>query len=167
MKRFIAVAVFLITACAPGAMTQLTEKEKSIETVIELPGISKEVIYDSSRKWLAETFQSTRAVIDSENRETDTVIDHGIISYPCQGLECAVRGNWKVPFTLTIEAMDDKVRTIFSKVQLSMLPSGRDYSESYNPGRIAPVWRKADMDVIRPVLLKFNRQLKAYITSNH
>jgi hypothetical protein len=166
MKRFIAITMVFLAACAPGTMTQLSEKEKIIETVIEFPGISRDDIYDSSRKWIAETLQSPRAVIDYENSKTDTIIGNGIIPYPCKGFDCVVRGNWNVAFTLKIEARENMATTTFSKLQLSMPDPENQGSGSYNPGRIAPVWNKADMADIRPALLKFNGQLRTYVTDS-
>lgn len=163
MKRFIVAVMILLTACASGSMTRLSEAEKSIETIIELPGNSREDIYDSSKKWLAETLQSPRAVIENENRETDTILGNGVIAYPCKGMECVVRGSWKVSFKLKIEARESKVITTYNQIQLSMPPPADQGSESYNPGRIAPVWSEADMAAIKPTLLKFNDQLKKYI----
>lgn len=166
MKKLILIAIIFLVGCAAGTMTMLTEEEKNIETVIEVPGYSKEMIYYSSRMWLAEIFMSEQTVIEYENIESGTIIGNGVIPYPCDGLECVVRGNWNVPFTLKIEAQADMFSTTFSNIRLSMPSSGSVDSGIYNPGGIAPVWRKADMDVIKPVLLTLNRQLTVFLVNN-
>ena len=158
MKLVLAITILFFAVCA-GA-EPLTDADRTFERIVETPGYSKEQIFNVTKIWIAENFRSAKAVLEYENKDAGTLIGNGIISYPCSGLECIAKADWKVPFTMRVDIKDQKFRLTFSNLNLSWPPS---YNRTYGaqPGHDAPIVNKSDLDTVRPVLLKFGDQLLA------
>ena len=92
------------------------------------------------------------------------MIGNGIIQYPCNGMECLAKNDWKVPFTIKVEMKDQKFKISFTNIKLS-------WPASYNSGVISPAYdgpinTQEDMNKIKPVLLKFGDDIMASMNSN-
>jgi len=160
------VIIFFIIAALGGtsliAMAEpVDESERKFERIVELPGFSKDQIFDATRIWIAENFKSAKAVIEYENKEAGTIIGNGIIPYPASGgpLKQVTFANWKVPFTMKVDIKDQRFRLTFSNIELDT-PGSPQFG--LPPSR-SPVRRKVDLDRIRPELLKFGDQISAAI----
>ena len=155
--NLILVMSFLFLSSCAG-LQQVTNEDRTFERVFEAPGYSKEQIFNGTKIWIAENFKSSKAVLEYENKETGTIIGNGIIPYPCKGLECIGKAEWKVPFTMRVDIKDEKFRLTFSNLHLSWPPS---YNRTYGaqPGHDGPVGTKGDLDKIKPELLYFGNQL--------
>jgi len=136
----------------------ITDADRTFERVVEVPGCSKEQIFNGTKIWIAETFKSAKAVLEYEDKDTGTIIGNGIIPYPCSGLEYIAKADWKVPFTMRVDIKDRKFRLTFSNIRLSWPPS---YNRTYGaqPGYDGPIGNKNDLDAVRFELLKFGDQL--------
>lgn len=111
--------VFSISGCA--AMQPLTEVDKTIETITEAPNFTKDQIYIGSKVWIAENFKSAKSVIEYDNKEEGVIIGNGTTSYPCTGMECLQVGaatDWKLQFTMRLDAKDGKFRTTFTNLSI-------------------------------------------------
>jgi len=162
MRRWINFIVgtifFLFTGCA--GMQPITEANRTFEKVYEAPSYSREEIFNGTKVWIAENFKSAKAVLEYENKDTGTIIGNGIISYPCNGLECITKADWKVPFTMRVDIKDQKFRLTFSNLHLSWPPS---YNRTLGaqPGHDGPIGTQSDLDAVKPELLKFGNQILA------
>lgn len=47
------------------------------ESIVDIDGVSKETIYAASKKWLADAFVNSKAVVQSEDRETGQLMGKG------------------------------------------------------------------------------------------
>ncbi len=158
MKLIFAMISLIIVGCAAMQPVAVTDADLTFQRVVEVPGYSKEQIYHGTKIWIAENFKSAKAVLEYENKDTGTLIGNGIISYPCSGLECMVKADWKVPFTMRVDIKDQKLRLTFSNLRISW-PSSYNKTYGAQSAYDGPIRNKSDLDAVRPVLLKFGDQL--------
>ena len=154
--------VLLMSGCA--GMQPIAESDRTLERVVEAPGYSKDQIYTSTKIWIAENFKSAKSVIELDLKEDGIIIGNGIIQYPCSGMECLAKSDWKVPFTMRVDMKDQKFKVTFTNIKLSWPAS---YSSGISsPAYDGPVNSQGDMDAIKPVLLKFGDAILASINSS-
>lgn len=157
------VSIFILSACASNqSYNYATETQRNPSKVIEIPGYAKDKIFSSSKMWIAENFKSAKSVIEYENKDEGVLIGNGVINYPCEGFECVGKGAWTVPFTMKIEVKDQKIRTSFSNIQLSMPATAGMYAA---PSTTIPAVASEDVNKITAKLLKFGDDIKSYIDS--
>lgn len=163
VRALMLFAVTLLSGCA--GMQPVTETDRTVDAVFEVPGASKDQIFSATKIWIAENFRSAKAVIEYENKEEGTLIGNGSTSYPCGGLDCVAKHDWTVPFTMRVDMKDQKFKLTFSNIRLSWPPS---YNATFGAqaGHDGPVSTKGDMDAIKPKLLAFGPQLSAAIQKN-
>ena len=109
-------ALFLST----GSLVEAAPAEplKEVSQVVELPDLSKKQIFDSSKIWLAKTFQSSNDVVQYEDLSTGTIIGKGNMKYPCTNtFKCMAFANQIILFTLTIDTKDNKARLTFNDLR--------------------------------------------------
>jgi len=147
----------LITSGCVG-LQPVADSERSFERVFEAHGHTKEQIFNGTKIWIAENFKSAKAVLEFENKEDGTLIGNGIIPYPCSGLECIAKSDWKVPFTMRVDIKDQKFRLTFSNLHLSW-PASYNSTFGAQPAHDGPIARQSDIDAIKPELLKLGDQL--------
>lgn len=151
----------LFSLPAAAASKKLTEEEKTFGTVVEAPGKNQEQIYIASKIWLAETFKSSKAVIEVDSKEDGIILGNAIINYPCKGFSCLTYSEWKTPFTIKIEIKDQKFRVTYLNIRLSLPGQAGAYPASENP-----ISSKSDMDKIKPELLKLTDELTTAVNKN-
>lgn len=143
----------ILLSCA--SLEVLPEAEKTVETVYEVPGLSKDQIYDASLAWIAQNFRSAKSVVEMDNRAAGVLIGNGIIAYPCEGAACIGKGNWKVGFTMQCDVKDAKFKLLFTNVRV-LVPG----EVGVRPSAENPIYWSADMQVIRPKLLALGESLR-------
>jgi hypothetical protein len=158
IKLILGMIFLFLTGCA--GIQPVTDADRTFEKVFEAPGYSKEQIFNGTKIWIAENFKSAKAVLEYENKDSGTIIGNGIIPYPCSGLECVAKGDWKVPFTMRVDIKDQKFRLTFSNLHLSWPPS-YDRTFGAQRGYDGPISIQSDLDAVRPELLKFGNQILA------
>lgn len=96
------------------------------EVIDNTKGLSKTVLYASSKKWLTDNFTSVKAVIQSEDIETGQIIGMGNLVVS----EIAPTGMfmyvYRLQFKIQIDCRDEKYRLRFYDVE--------DYNSSTNTG---------------------------------
>ena len=156
MKLIFCMISLFLAGCA--GLQPVADADRTFERVVEAPGYSKEQIFNGTKIWIAENFKSAKAVLEYENKDAGTLIGNGIISYPCSGLECIAKADWRVPFTMRVDIKDQKFRLTFSNLHLSW-PASYNRTYGAQPGHDGPIRNQSDLDAVRPVLLKFGDQL--------
>lgn len=165
-KHFLsAFIVLLISLVGCAGMEQASESELTIQGVVKVSGFTKDQIYNQVKIYIAENFKSAKAVIEHDDKESGTLIGNGIINYPCGGLDCVGKGDWKVHFTMRVDTKDEKFRATFSNLILSW-PSSYNSTFGYQKGKEVPVWQKGDVQKIRPELLKIAAKIKESIVNS-
>lgn len=150
------VLTLLLTIIMFGCVTmpeRASVEELTIRRVANVPGFSKNQLFDKSKMWLAESFVSSQDVIQYENKEEGTIIGKGSIPhYRRSGLVGPVRvGNLR--FTLVINMKDDKIRVTIKDI----------YVMNFTYGRETPL--KLDMETGKPKLENLIKDLIASFSS--
>lgn len=158
VKQFLPICLlWFFSGCA--GMQPLPEGEKTVVSVVDAPGKTKDQIYIATKTWIAETFKSAKAVIEVDSRQDGLIIGNGIIPYPCSGAaDCLGTGNFSVAFTLKSEIKDSRYRINFTNIRILTPGQAGAYAAGDNP----IYWQK-DMDKIKPKLMQLSSQLSANI----
>lgn len=153
----IAVAIAIgLAGCATvkdPTYINATPEEMAPQTIVEVPGFTKDEIFDATNKYIAEHFNSAKAVIDYSDKPSGTVIGNAAFSYPAQGaLESIGKSGFVVMAKMKVEAKDGKFRLSFSNEQLGI------------PYPVA-IYTKRDADAAKQRFDETAKQLKEYIES--
>lgn len=141
--------ILILVACK--AAQPLTEEQKVISVVKEIPGKSETQLFDNTKIWIAQTFRSAKAVLEYENREQGVIIGNGISTYPCSGMSCLAKGDWKLHYTMKVEFKEGRYRVTFSNLETSW--PGSYSSGIYSPAHRGPVSNQGDYEEIKATLL--------------
>ncbi len=133
--------LLVILSCA-GQMP-LPQNEVVYQEVIEISGKTKEELYENSLKWMAEIFNSSKAVIQYQNKDNGEIIGKGIL--PVKYTFAPVNTN----FTLIIEIKDEKIRMTFKDM-------GFDNSMPFNNNNQLDAFKSAAFDMVYS-LQKYNK----------
>lgn len=153
-KRGLLAALILIAGAGPASafFERATEEDKTVQVIHEVPGVSRDNIYASTKLWIAENFRSAKQVIDHEVPADGLLIAKGSIPYPCSGFECVAKGTWLVSFTMRMDVKDQRFRLQFTNILVLM------------PEESTP-WQKSVYEEIRPKLLAIGEGIKAAAAS--
>lgn len=129
MKKIILLLTlwFPLHAAAQSDTTQITLPYKDgkvvYEQISEVPGLSKTEIYGAAKKWLADIFKNSNAVIKSENESTGQIIGKGstTVTHFRKGSMLGMILDLK--FSVQIDCKDDKYR-----IRIYNLINERKYS---------------------------------------
>lgn len=166
MKATIRMGMLLLAAALPTAAiaADLTEDQRTLVQVFDAPGHDKAAIYTAGRQWIAENFKSAKAVIEYESKDDGTIIGNGNINYPCASAwECVGKPDWTVPFTMRLEAKDERFRLTFSNIRLHW--PAKINAGIRQPEYDAPVRSTKDMDKIKPKLMMFGKEISTSLTT--
>lgn len=104
MKRLIIfVMTVLLIGCA--TMREVPVEERQIQKVYDLPKMSKNEIYDKTLSWMAETFVSSKKVIELADKDNGKIIGNAATTYDRCGMV-----NVTGYYTLIIEIKDERLR---------------------------------------------------------
>lgn len=167
MKFLMIASVIALTGCA--AMQPVSEADKTIEQITEAPNFTKDQIFTGSKIWIAENFKSAKAVIEYENKEEGVIIGNGSTSYPCSGMECLQAGaatDWKLNFTMRIDAKDNKFRTTFSNLSIYKPSTYNQYS-GFNKGGDDSYIAQGALPAIKAKLEGYSVRIKDSLQKNN
>lgn len=156
MLRSLALLIF-IAGTVSGCVTPA--KETRFSAVYKVPGVPKAKIFDTTKIWIAENFRSAKAVIEYENAASATLIGNGSMSYPCSGLTCIGKGDWKVNYTMRFEAKDERFRLTFSNLGLSW-PSSGGFAGPRRAAHSGPINTQEEIDNVKPRLLAHGESIQ-------
>lgn len=161
MKKLIILTVMLgLAACAPMPV----KENAPVESVINMPGFSKDQIYAGTKSWIAENFRSAKAVIQDDDKDAGRIIGNGNIKYPCSGFSCMTKSDWKLDFTMRVDIKDQKMRVTFTNLGISFPPSAAGLMVVQGENNM-PL-SGGEMDEVQPSLDKMRDQLVTSIQQN-
>jgi hypothetical protein len=164
----------VLAGCA--TVQYLPPEQLVIQKVVEAPNVPKEQIYEKSKIWFARTFRqpmsgwweqnSTRTVIQYENRDKGLLIANGAIMYPMDRLSESYKMGWEVRFTLEEEVKDGTARVAFSNLNM-FVPTV--FCGGYYGGITTSSYEKRleaeEFELVKPVFLGLADQLGAYLVA--
>jgi len=96
----------LISACATAPNTN---PNFTHETIIEVPGLSKEQIITKSKIWIVKNFRSAKSVIDYEDSVAGLLKGNAITQAPI-----ILAGLHDLMYTFLVEAKDGRFKVTYS-----------------------------------------------------
>lgn len=167
MKKSIVwgIGLTLLVLGLSGCMTMqaIKEEDKVFSQIYDAPGFTRDVLYEKTKIWIAETFRSAKAVMEYDNAKSGTLIGNGAIPFPCKDTSfyCTLRRNWTVPFTMKMEAQDNKFRLTFSNLRLAWPETygGLIYT-GHQPAGDMPLVQQEYYNMVRPALLGLGEEIK-------
>ena len=111
------IALLFLSLFFFGCASQMPAEQAaaSFEKIVDVPGLSKDSLYDGIKLWVAESFKSAKAVIQLDNKEQGILIGNGSIDGICVDHPvCAKRT--MISFKMKIEVKDQKFRISFSEL---------------------------------------------------
>lgn len=118
MKNYKLCLTILCFGLSNIAYAASAEPLKEVSEIVEIPDLTQKQIFDSSKIWIAQKFNSSNDVIQYEDSNTGTIIGKGNMKYPCSNAwKCAAFSNQIILFTLKIDTKDNKARLTFSDLR--------------------------------------------------
>jgi hypothetical protein len=170
MKKLLIIGVvgFGLVGCVSAEQQRsYNNPMKSYSEIVDIPGKTKDQIYDQSRQWIAKSFKSSNNVIQYLNAESGTIIGKGNMPFPCRGyIECSAYANSNINFTLTIDVKDNKSRMSFNDLGIHMPPSISG-GVKFNGGDNLPIWQDKHKPLVESGLKEIIQDYKKSITNSN
>jgi len=96
------------------------------ETIIELPNISKTILYGISKKWIADTFKNSNAVIQSEDISSGQIVGKGLNTVRVKNLDVK---QFDSECTFQIDVKENKCRIRFYNIILVFTALDRTFKQ--------------------------------------
>lgn len=156
--------ILIVIGLAIGALASVTAcaaEDLSVENIVEVPGKTKDQIFTATKTWIAQSFVSGKAVIESEDKEAGRIIGNAAITFPCysNSFVCFGKKNWKLNFNVRLDMKDNKFRATYTNLELFMPAIGSGFSQT---DTIIPV-EKDNMEDVTKGLSKLSDELKLSI----
>jgi hypothetical protein len=118
VKRLLALLCASLVLAGCVTMPEAA-KQSAIEDIVNIPGKEKNEIYTASKIWIAETFNSAKAVIEIDDKEMGLIIGNGTIKFPCDSEQtCLMRSSYNLRFTMRVDIKNQKIKTTFSNLRM-------------------------------------------------
>jgi hypothetical protein len=115
--------VILLAVGASAGCQSTPEQEPArqedlfVREVSEVPGFSKEELFEGAKMWVASRFSSDLDVIQYANRDLGTVVGRASFPY-ARPRKWGQTERFDFRFTVTVETKDERIRTTFSEMAL-------------------------------------------------
>jgi hypothetical protein len=175
--RAVVTAMMLAAVLAGCASVPVIPPEQTmVEKVVTAPNVPKDKIYEQSKVWFARTFRqsmsgwwmpnSSRTVIQYENRDKGLLIASGAIMYPMEYTTDAYKVGWEVRFTMEAEVRDGKARVTFGNLTMYVPTTfcGGLYG-GMSTGSYEKKLEVEEFELVKPVFLGLADQLGAYLVA--
>jgi len=169
-------AIFLAAMLSGCAHTHtLPAEQLVVQKVVEAPGVSNERLFEKSKVWFASTFRqsmggwwepnSTRTVIQYENKSSGMLIANGSILYPHAGLtRDTYKNGWEVRFTVQAEAKEGKARITFNNLTM-FIPRVMcgSYAYSSTTSSYETPLDEEELERVKPLFLDLANQFGSFL----
>ncbi len=166
MKYSVLLIVLLIVGCA--AHTPMPAEDLTIETEINVPGLSSQQIFDESKQWITRHLYSKDNIIEVADRNAGIIVANGYIDYPATGkLESIERIQYLIYFVMREKIYNSRLTLTFSNLEL-YIPKNYRHSRfwpmlEYTGGFSVPLRQSSDYQAARKGLLEIADGLGEYL----
>jgi hypothetical protein len=136
--------------------------ELTIRRTVDVPGYTKEQIYDEAKAWSIKEFKKA-AEIQRADREAGVFITKGATSYPSSWTRLfSPKIRHDVFFRMKVEAQDDVFHLTFDDLRTYSVSVVSQYGATTKED--GALWRQEDLDKIKPKLLEFGDEIAEAIS---
>jgi hypothetical protein len=166
MKIVALMLVLLFSGCA--AYKPLPRQEMVIWKTIEVPGMTRDRIFENSKIWITRHLYAKEKIITAADRNTGIIIANGYIDYPASGeLGAIEKTQYTISFTMREEIRDSRATFTFYDLMLD-IPKYYRYNrwwpmQEYSGGYSVPIEEKADFEAARRGLPDIADRLADYL----
>jgi Domain of unknown function (DUF4468) with TBP-like fold len=111
MKKILLTSIIAILFLGCAGLQSATDMDKTTENVVDVQ-LSKVDIYNKTLQWMAQTFNSSKNVIQMQDSAQGVIIGNGNVSFPWGAIAADVHIGFK------IEIKDNKYRFSSSNYRL-------------------------------------------------
>ncbi len=165
MKKILFISVLLLvslTLLGGCSGNPLTEEQKTISVVKTADGMGQDKLYEVVKIWMAQNFNSSKAMIEYDNKEAGTIIGNSNMRFPCSGLGCLGQEGWKLHFSMRVDVKEERYKVSYRNIEVSWPASY--ISGVRQPAYRGPISQKA-YDNVKAALLELADRLEASINS--
>jgi hypothetical protein len=112
----VAAGLFAVTGRAAGQ--EATTEEMNHDFIFDLSGLPRQEIYDRTMKWITNNLRSPKAVIQSEDPESGSILANGVTTMTAEGDTVAAG----LTFRMSVDVREGKERVRFLDLQTSRGP---------------------------------------------
>src|SRR5690625_5187989 len=95
-----------LSSCGTMMGAKVDESERSIDEIVEAPGMKKDALYIRANGWFVETFNSPESVIEFQDKEAGKIMGKYVYTYSEGVYTYAVRQ------TISIDIREGRLRKI-------------------------------------------------------
>ena len=115
MRTFVVAAGVCMLAGRAAGQEAATGEELNHNFVLDLTGLSRQEIYDRTMKWITNNLRSPKAVIQSEDPETGSIVANGVTTMTAEGDSVPSA----LAFRMSVDVREGKERVRFLDLQTS------------------------------------------------
>jgi len=109
----VAAGLLVVTGRAVGQ--EATSEEMNHNFIFDFSGLSRQEIYDRTMTWITNNLRSPKAVIQSEDPETGSIIANGVTTMTAEGDSLPAN----LSFRMSVDVREGKERIRFLSLQTS------------------------------------------------
>ncbi len=106
MKKNVFVIVLVTLTC----FCVLSQEKLTYSEVIELPGKSKDQLYDQAKQWFIETYKDASEVIQNDDKAGGTIMGKALLSYNSNIYVGSAGTKGVIRYTIQISFKDGKYK---------------------------------------------------------
>jgi len=167
MRILIFCLVLLIASCS--VYRPVPMQFESIGKDMDLPGMTRDEIYEKSREWIVRHLYSKEHIIEVADKDSGLIVANGFIGYPAAGkLDEIDKIQYTITFTMREKARDQGATIVFGNLLVDIpryyYHRPRLYQvNEYSGGYSVPVTDKGDYEAARRGLLEIVDRLEEYL----
>lgn len=98
----VAFSIWVFAGCV--SQKAATKEEMTHEYIVDYPGLTKDVIFNRTLKWIANNFRSSKSVIEYQDKDAGSIVGNSTMTIQV-GIEAT--------FTMNLDIKDSKARYRF------------------------------------------------------
>lgn len=160
LALLVAIATFLMNGCDQAQVP--ANAQRSVVEIVKLPNMSQKAIMNKVNLWVAERATSYQSVV--QYRTHNSIVVKANVQFPCEGVECIAKGNWRLWFMLKVDTKPSKMRVSITNLEISWAP----YADSlgFHKGYRGPINLQGDLRNSLVKATQIRNDLISYVKSN-
>lgn len=158
MKKLIVliVATAVLMSSFVGCVGLSPAPEQEISRIVVVENVTKEVIFEKTKIWIAENFNSSKAVLEYTNKEDGVIIGNGKLIMDGNTMDLLAGIVYRCYFTMRVDIKDSRFKISFLNLKVTSSSNTYGESDGYPP-------TNNHMNKVKPKLLGYGDSIKALI----